>query len=306
MIGCEGENALEEKIAEIPIDLDIVRFEQEFYGNTTLSLSDLKAKYPYFFPEQYADSVWQTRMRDSLQLALFAEVNKTFGDFSKEENQVEDLFQHIKYYFPNQRIPKVITLMSDVDYENKVIYADSLLLVSVDTYLGEENPLYDGISQYKRYPMYKGRLTSDMTDAIIAPRIASPENRTLLARMLYYGKLHYAKDLLLPAEDDAVKIGYSVQDIDWVEANEEYMWKYFIENGLLYSTDHKLQQRFIDDAPFSKFFLEFDQESPGSVGQWIGWQVVRSFMKNNEVSLQALFEMDSETLFKKSKYKPKR
>jgi hypothetical protein len=30
---------------------------------------------------------------------------------------------------------------------------------------------------------------------------------------------------------------------------------------------------------FSKFYLEIDNESPGQVGGWIGWQIVRSYMK---------------------------
>jgi len=74
----------------------------------------------------------------------------------------------------------------------------------------------------------------------------------------------------------------------------------------LYDTDQKLIPRFINPAPFSKFYLEIDNESPGKVGSWIGWQIVRSFMENNDVSLQQLLQMDNKELFEKSKYKPKK
>jgi uncharacterized protein YjaZ len=67
-----------------------------------------------------------------------------------------------------------------------------------------------------------------------------------------------------------------------------------------------LQNRFINLAPFSKFYLEIDNESPGRIGTWIGWQIVRSFMTNNEVSLQQMLKMDAKELFDKSKYKPKK
>jgi uncharacterized protein YjaZ len=67
-----------------------------------------------------------------------------------------------------------------------------------------------------------------------------------------------------------------------------------------------LQNRFINLAPFSKFYLEIDNESPGRVGTWIGWQIVRSFMLNNKVSLQQMLKMDEKELFDKSKYKPKK
>ena len=75
---------------------------------------------------------------------------------------------------------------------------------------------------------------------------------------------------------------------------------------MLYSTDSKLANRFINPAPFSKFYLEIDNESPGRVGAWIGWQIVRSYMKNNEVSLKQLLVMDATEIFNNSKYKPKK
>ena len=68
------------------------------------------------------------------------------------------------------------------------------------------------------------------------------------------------------------------------------MWRYFIENEIFYSDDPKLIPRFINPAPFSKFYLEIDNESPGRVGAWIGWQIVRSYMKNNEVSFADLLK----------------
>jgi uncharacterized protein YjaZ len=85
------------------------------------------------------------------------------------------------------------------------------------------------------------------------------------------------------------------------------MWRFFIDESLLYNSDPKLPNRFINLAPFSKFYLEIDNESPGRVGQWIGWQIVRSFMKNNEkVTVQELLKMEYKDIFDRSKYKPKK
>jgi hypothetical protein len=75
---------------------------------------------------------------------------------------------------------------------------------------------------------------------------------------------------------------------------------------LLFSTDIQLNKRFLDTAPFSKFYMEQDNLSPGSVGVWVGWQIVRSYMKHNDVSLQKLLTINELDLFKKSKYKPRK
>jgi len=136
--------------------------------------------------------------------------------------------------------------------------------------------------------------------------VMPPTDETLLSQMIYAGKGLYLKDLFLPEYSDADKIGYKSEQITWCAENESYMWRYFIERKLLYDTDQKLIPRFIAPAPFSKFYLEIDNESPGRVGSWLGWQIVRSFMENNEVSLNEMLKMDAKEIFEKSKYKPKK
>ena len=59
-------------------------------------------------------------------------------------------------------------------------------------------------------------------------------------------------------------------------------------------------------SPFSKFNNEIEQESPGRIGAWIGWQIIRQYIKENpKVELKTLLEdMDGQKIFKDSKYKP--
>jgi len=125
--------------------------------------------------------------------------------------------------------------------------------------------------------------------------------------MIYFGKQLYFKDVMLPSTTQAQRIGYTSNQLDWVTANEAYIWRYFIERELLFDTDRKLLGRFINPAPFSKFYLEqIDTKSPGRVGQYIGWQIVSAYMKNNEVSLKEMLRTKPEDIFNKSKFKPRK
>ena len=81
---------------------------------------------------------------------------------------------------------------------------------------------------------------------------------------------------------------------------------YFMDKKLLFSTETKLNKRFLENAPFSKFYSEQDNLTPGKIGVWIGWQIVKSYMKHNDVSLQELLKINESDLFNKSKYKPKK
>lgn len=302
---CSGENELEVKIKSIPVNIVIDRFDLKFYNANPEEYIGLKKTYPYLFPAQYPDSIWIKRQRDSIQTLLHAEIKNIFPSLSPIKTDLEDLYKHIKYYFPKVLDPHVVTVVNNVDYQSKTVFTDSLLIISLDTYLGSKNPIYEGIPNYIVKDMELPYMMAHIVDELGNVVVKTPEDRTLIAQMIYYGKKLYIKDLLLPSSSDEIKISYSKSEIDWVSENERYMWQYFIENELLYKTQSSLSLRFIDPAPFSKFYLEIDNDTPGKVGQWIGWQIVRSYMdKNPNITLEQLFVIPAKELFNKSSYKP--
>ena len=306
LISCNNESAVEEEISKIPVEVKIDRFDKVFAEATPEDLPQLKKEYPLLFPKQYPDSVWVNMMNDTIQQELNRETVKAFPKFEQEE-EIESLFQHLKYYFPHFQVPKVITVTSEVDYRNKVIVADSVVLVSLDTYLGEEHKFYIGLQEYLKKNFRKEQIVPDMATAYAEQFVPQPQGRTFLAAMVYYGKILYLKDRLIPDFSEAQRMGYTEKEMEWALTNEEQIWRYFIEHEVLYDTDSELQRRFINLAPFSKFRLQLDNESPSQLGQYMGWQIVRQFAeKNPDVSLAELLQTDAEELFKKSNYKPRK
>jgi gliding motility-associated lipoprotein GldB len=302
---CDKKNKIEKEIDAIPVTLKVERFDKIFYESPVENLQNVKNRYPYFFPAQTPDSVWVNKIKNPLYRELYSEVQKKYNNFEKVNSDLESLFKHIKYYFPNTKTPKVITLISEMDYQNKAIYTDSLVLISLDLYLGKNHKFYE-FPEYLKQNFEQNQIMPDIVTSFSVTKIPFGNTRNLLSQMVYAGKQLYLKDVLLPQISDAEKIGYSTEQLTWCQENESYMWRYFMQEQLLYSTDSKLATRFINTAPFSKFYLEIDNESPGRVGTWIGWQIVRSFMNNNDVNLQQLLQMDPIEIFQNSKYKPKK
>lgn len=304
---CGKESKVEKEVEEIPLEIKVERFDKVFFETPVAELAKIKKAYPEFFPEGVEDQVWIEKMTNPLWRELYTEVQKTFGDFGSEKTAIEDVFRHAKYYFPDTPTPEVITVIGEMDYNNKVIYTGDLLLISLELYLGKDHRYYESeFPSYLRQNFEKHQLMPDIVTAFTAGKIAEPGNKNLLSQMIYAGKELYIKDLLLPETSDADKIGYTPEQIMWCEENEEYMWRYFVEGNLLYDSDSKLGNRFINKAPFSKFYLEIDNESPGRIGTWVGWQIVRSFIKNNDLSVEQFLQMDAVEIFNKSKYKPKK
>ena len=295
------------KIANLPVKIELDRFDLKFYNKEANVLPKLKRDYPYLFPNQFSDSVWISRQKDSLQLILQDAVQKVFQDIVPLEDKISHLFKHVLFYFPKVKVPHVITLTNNVDYQIKTVYSDSLLLLSLDTFLGSNHPIYEGIPNYIRKELDQKYILCQIVEKFASYVIPPLEERTFLAQMLYEGKKMYLQDLLLPHESENIKIAYTEEELAWVKENELYIWNYFIERQILYKTDPDLAQRLLEPAPFSKFYLELDNESPGRVGRWIGWQIVKSFMNQNpETSTQELLRMPFQKLFNLSKYKPKR
>lgn len=304
---CKEEDKNEKAINAIAMDIDVIRFDRLFADATSEDISELKASYPYLFPKQYSDSVWIAKLTDTLQIELEEEVDKVFNDFDTQIEEITSLFKHFKYYFPRFYPPKVITVISDVNYNDRVILADSLLLLGLDNYLGEEHYFYSGLPNYVAKGLDKDYLTSNIASALAKRVNKYPRNRSFLSRMVYYGKELYLIDRLIPNTEDYQKIGYTKEELDWARLNEEQIWRHFIEEELLYSTDAKLDRRFLDPAPFSKFGLELDSESPGRLGRYMGWQIVKAFMeKNPNIGPKQLLSLPADDIFKKSNYKPKR
>lgn len=303
LIGCVKKNKLDIDVSNIQVNTVVKRFDKAFY-RPDANLNKLKQEYPYLFPYQTPDSIWVQKMQDKDEQELFSETHKLYSNFNDETGAITDLFKHIKYYYPSFNPPTVITLLTNVDYDSRVIYADSLLLISLDMYLGKESNIYADFPNYIKQNFTREHLVVDVAQEIAKVQVPLSSDRTFISRIIYEGKKMYLLDAYLPNLSDAEKIGFSQEQITWANLSDQDIWKYFVQNKLLFSTEPELSRRFIDLAPFSKFYRANDNETPGRIGVWFGWQIVRAYMSHNNSTVQELLKTDNDEIFKRSKYKP--
>jgi uncharacterized protein YjaZ len=78
-----------------------------------------------------------------------------------------------------------------------------------------------------------------------------------------------------------------------------------MNRDVVYETNFKKIAKLITPSPNSP---GMPPESPGETGNYIGWQIIKQFMKRNpEVSVAQMIGMkDAQMILDKSKYKPKR
>jgi hypothetical protein len=132
-LSCNQKSKVEKEVEEIPVDIKVERFDKVFFETKPQDLAKVKKQYPFFFPGN-DDSVWVQKMNDPIWREVYEEVQKKYSNFEPVRKEFNELFQHVKYYFPKTKIPKVITVIGEMDYNAKSIYADSLVVVALELY----------------------------------------------------------------------------------------------------------------------------------------------------------------------------
>lgn len=277
-------------------------------------ISQLRKENPLFYSDQVSDEVYQSIRTDSTLKSIYQEVNNLLKETTDLPDEMGEAFGRTKYFFPNWQPPLVFVYSSDLnDLYNPITYSLSGdVFIALDAFLGRESVWYEIVQppvfNYVKEGMNPENILPKLVEAIGKEIIPSTERNDFLGKMILEGKYLILKDALLPKVQDSLKIGYTEAELEWCKIHEYAIWNYFIESDYLFSSDKELEKRFLDVGPFSKFYSDIQQDSPGRVGAWIGWQILRKYHQEKpEVSLkEILLETDAREIFKTSGYKPKR
>lgn len=258
-----------------------------------------------------SDERWKTAFilfaSDLRNLALWDDVKKVWPDNTELEKSLESAFRYYKFYFPGREIPQVITCISA--FNNSIIVDDSLLMISLDRYLGADSKYYPslGIYNYQARKMTPAYAVSDCMYAWASTewdyREMSYGTRNLLNSMMHESKLVYFTKRMIPPVADTILFGFTGRQLDFCRSNEAMIWEYLLSNDLLFSTDSFIIRKFTGEAPFTSYFTE---ESPGRAVVWTGFRIIERYMRNNPgVTLADLMDIsDCQVILDGAKYNP--
>ncbi len=307
------ECSLDQDILNQNLDLKIMRLEDEFFNaKTKEDFAYLLEKYPDFAEGYLGQSLYATTdsliselvaiHQDSAMNVLYDSVKVEFQDISKVEKDLENAFKYIKFYYPEFNVPKVYTFLSG--FNSDLILTEDMIVIGFDYYLPTTHTFQPDLPRYmaERYaepyivPMIVTAISSQFNEI-------NPQDNTMLAEMIYYGKAYHFTKAILPCTSDQYIIGYTEDEIAECYANEEYIWAHFVENELLYETNPFDITKYIGEAPFTD---AISTKAPGRLGRWLGWNIVDDFQFNQDVSLQELMaNPDAEQIFRQSGYRPR-
>jgi hypothetical protein len=216
----------------------------------------------------------------------------TSSDFEKWDNEFSDALTRWHYFFPDSVVPSIVYMNSGLNYQ--AFATDSSIGIGVDCYLGKDHPLIkevpsDAMPQYVKDDFESKFLVSNgIRDWIYMRTVFYDDGNDLLSKIIFEGKRMFLLDVLLPEVADSIKMNWSSEQMLWAESNEGQVWEELARQEVLFETKPLDINKWTDPAPFTNFG-KIPTESPGQLGIWMGWNVVRDYMmQNKELTLQQL------------------
>jgi len=310
------------------VDLKLLRLDKDLYKitpqNVNTEIINLRKKYGNFF-DAYLFAVARICLPDDPLLdqkllhyigdgditKIHNDIDSLYADFGPIEKQLQTGFSRYEYFFTTKKAPTIVTYFAGLNENN--ITTTTELGIGLDRYLGRNYFYYlnlpDKFPQYKLINASKEYIASDalynwcITE--FNDSASAQLGNTLLGDILYKGKILFLTDALLPDVADSIKLRYTAEQTEWCKTNEVMIWTYFVDKKLLYVTDGKTKMKYTEEAPFTP---GMPRESPGRIGNWMGWQIIKAYMaKKPNLTMVDLFkENDAQKILSESGYRPKK
>ncbi len=327
-LSCNGNDKPD--VSGIDVNIPVSRFDKDFFSldtnNLQTGLMSLEKKYPGFvsifiqnilgIEGNYTGGV-AAFIRNNK--SVYDSVAKTYPETSDLKKDLDQAFKYVKFYFPEYKEPKIYTVVGPLDAlaqttsgeQTPNFLGPDFLGISLQFYLGKNFSLYQHeffITQLQ-IPLYRSRR---FEKAYIVPDVMkiitddiAPEKRGggLVEQMIEKGKQWWLLSHFIPDAHDSLVTGYTGKQIEWAELNEGLIWNHVIQNENLESKDPVVLQTYLGEGPFTQGMPE---SSPGNIGQWVGWQIVKKFAdKNDDLSPAEIMKLPARKILEDAKYKPK-
>ena len=239
---------------------------------------------------QYYDSVYFSVQKDFPDISkIFDEINFAIHNFNKQS--------HIK------KNPVVNILISG--FYNDIVVTHDTINIGIDYFLQLNNKYKPrDLPTYilKRYtPQFL--IPTTLISYFSQFNLMDTNNESLLNEMIAFGKLYYVVSQLMPCIDENVILGYDKEEWKILENTEAFIYSYFIQNELFFEKNHLIKNKYINERPN---VFEISPNHPGRIARWLGWKIVKSYIKSNPNTTleELLYNKDHLNIFYNSTYKP--
>lgn len=307
MAGCNsrGEEVHFSRFEQLLFDTPVDQLQQEMLNHREEYTSELI----FFYPEEPEFmEMTQGFVTDPVMRDIYRITDSLYHDLSDVERDLGRALARAYELCPNMGHVEHFYTMVTGDFDNYLfrVFSNGYdICVGLDMYaLGTmERYQYFGMPNYIVRTLRREYIVPDCMFTLANLNIATPDGeKTLLDHAIADGKKLYFLEKTMPGIADTVMLRYTDAQLDWMEHNVANVWAWLIQNKMLYSTDQTVYQNYLGEAPHTN---AFGNESAPRTVSYIGWQIVRRYMKKSGATMQELFdEANSQKILTESGWRP--
>lgn len=235
---------------------------------------------------------------------LEKEVAATFKDLKVEKKEILEGFRYLKTHLPELKTPQTVVFQNSL-FRSSAFSTENEIGIGLERYLGYKSPSVKKLPEDVYFDwMKKGFERTYMSrDAVLSwilTHVLPEAKGSLSERIVFYGKALYLTEAAFPNAPKNIIVRYTQEQLNWAEENEYSFWKYLVDQNMLFKIDERTATNMLSEAPFTAGLPE---KGPDRLGQYLGWQIVRNYMKENKVSVEELIAIPYNEILQS--YEPK-
>jgi hypothetical protein len=225
--------------------------------------------------------------------------------FKNATPEIAEAFKRFHFYFPTYPLPKqLIYFIGPLETYGNVVTKDGLA-IGLQLYMGSASSWYYSEQINTIYPTYISRQFAP--EYIVVNSIQNILNdydplamngKQLIEQMIEIGKRQYILSQCLPNASDTLLLGYTGNQLKAIEESQGDIWTFLSSQNKLFSVDPSLKAAILTEASYNDYFGE---DIPGNVGKFIGYRIVKSWMKQQDEKskndLNRLLKTPAKTIF---------
>ncbi len=240
------------------------------------------------------DSTFLRKTNDFKKDKYIKRLSKSINriDLNKVKLDLDEGIKRMKVFFPKKKIPQNLFFINGL-FSASVFCTEKEIVVGLDRYVGGQDKVIQELpSQQFHTWIKKGMdvrfLERDVFAGWLMTNYLEETDENFASEMIRWGKILFITKQLLPNMDEATILRYFPNQMEWAMNSQKSIWKFMVEEELLFKTDEETRVHLLNEGPFS---IGLPKESPDRIGQFMGYLIVSNYAMEKKIELNKLLEV---------------
>lgn len=219
-------------------------------------------------------------------------IKSKFSDLSSTKTEIISGLKHLKYHVKDGAIPEYVVFMNSF-FASSAFSTEKQIGIGLERYLGASTDVIKELppqvaADYEREGMDAKFMSRDALCSWIMTHYVKETDGFLAENIVRWGKILYLTKAAFPELSEAHILRYSDDDYDWAIKNEYAVWKYLVDQKMLFKNNELNTKNMLGDGPFTPGLPE---KGPDRLGQFIGLRIIEQYIENTDSSVEKLLEV---------------